>query len=153
MHMTALMNLTATEGLGSIRRYEDRLLAQRKRALEPTLRLQRKWYFRAVGLAIAPPSRPQLQILEFHTWFAAVTVGELGCRPFRKRPGWRTKNWHGGAGAALEVDDGALGKIEDFCRRSALQAAGILSCGGLSVSKLMWQNRSAESKHICKYRS
>jgi len=39
-HLTALMDLTAMEGLESVWRYEDRLLAQRKNALAVLLRLQ-----------------------------------------------------------------------------------------------------------------
>jgi hypothetical protein len=42
-HMTELMNLTAMEGMESIWRYEDRLLAQRKNALAVLLRLQGKY--------------------------------------------------------------------------------------------------------------
>jgi len=41
-HLTALMDLTAMEGLEGVWRYEDRLLAQRKNALAVLLRLQGK---------------------------------------------------------------------------------------------------------------
>jgi len=52
-HMTELMNLTAVEGLESIWRYEDRLLAQRKNALAVLLRLQGKWDGRiSVGTSV-----------------------------------------------------------------------------------------------------
>ena len=53
----------------------------------------------------------------------------------------------GGAGAALEVDDGALGPIGDLCRALAFQAVRLMSCGQTAVSKLMRQNRSVDLRY------